>query len=68
MAVPAAEYHQQVSGDLHTSIPKLGNAQYRAEFVVGDKLVDDKPLIVVKGRANLAVSQTLVLIATADLT
>jgi hypothetical protein len=54
VAVPAAEYHQQVSGDLHTSIPKLENAQYRAEFVVGDKLVDDKPLTVVKGRANLA--------------
>jgi hypothetical protein len=54
VAVPAAEYHQQVSGEINTSIPKLENAQYRAEFVVGDKLVDDKPLTVVKGRANLA--------------
>ncbi|HMD70185.1 MAG TPA: hypothetical protein VKF41_02520 [Bryobacteraceae bacterium] len=54
VAVPDGQYHQQVSGPLHTSIPKLGNSQYRAEFVVGDKLVDDKPLTVVKGHADLA--------------
>jgi|SRR5208283_179513 len=55
VAFPRAQYTQLVSGPLHTRIPKLGNADYRAEFVVGGKLVDDKPLTVVKGHADLAV-------------
>ena len=53
VAIPKAQYHQQVSGPVHTSIPKVDNADYRAEFVVGDKLVDDKALTVVNGRASL---------------
>ena len=54
VAIPKAQYHQQGSGPIHTLIPKIDDATYRAEFVVGDRLADDQALTVANGHASLS--------------
>jgi hypothetical protein len=53
VGVPEFQYTQTNSGTLHTQVPLLPNGIYRAKYVIGTEVVDDKPLVVSGRTARL---------------
>jgi hypothetical protein len=53
VGIPDAAVTKLYTGDIHAKVPKLDNVHYEAQYVVGDKVIDQESLTVQDNRASI---------------
>ena len=66
VGIPYFQYTQQGSGPFSTSVPLLPEMQYRAEYVVNGKVLNEKYMKISGKEANLDVFENLVSVTAAE--